>query len=180
MRKTFLTLDYIHWSLIGAVLLIGLSFFGKTKTWTKQIEQLTAEKTTLSDSLAIQKTENASLRKEIRQSEVTEPVVVKVNGIEQVVMVTRKTSESVEIAMRQATEQVAQLKNQVSTLEVSLKSKESLVVKAAPFWNVVAGWAPIGQGYYLGGGVNLGPLSVSVINPVAWALEPQLLAAIRF
>ena len=172
-----MNLDWKHWVIIGVVVVLIATLGGLKIESIKEKEELTKQITTLSDSLAIQKTMNETLKKSSKKGKTMTPVQMP-NG--QIAYITTETSETVEEAMRQATEQVAQLKSQVTTLEVALKTKESLVIKTAPFWNIVAGWEPMGQAYYAGGGINLGPISVSVDNPVALDLRPRLSAMIRF
>ena len=131
----------------------------------------------MSDTLAVQKAETESLRKESETTETMEPVML-AGGV--VAYVTHKSSRTIETAMKQATEQVAQYKQQVVDLQMKLASKETEIVKSAPFWNVVVGWEPMGQAYYAGGRINIGPLSVSLDNPVALELRPRLSGMIRF
>ena len=133
------------------------------------------EKKVLSDTLAVQKSVNESMKKESEATETIEPVMI--GG--QVAYVTKRTSRTIETAMKQATEQIAQYKQQVSELQMKLTSKETEVVKSAPRWNLVIGWEPLGETYYLGGGMNFGPLSISLDNPVAMELRPRLTAQMR-
>lgn len=172
-----MNLDKKHYLMLALVLGLLATLGSIRVSYRKQIEQLTTEKKTLSDSLAIQRTENSAMTKDAETAEEVRPIQMP-NG--QIAYITTRTSKTVETVMRQATEQMAQLRTQVSELQVKLSSKTDVVVKAAPFWNVVAAWEPIGQAYYAGGGINLGPISVTVENPVALELRPRLAAMILF
>jgi len=186
-----MNLDWKHYT-VAVLLLAALAAWGsRERTWTKQVDQLTKEKTTLTENLAKQKTENESLRRETDATEVTEPMIVKVNGKDQVVMVTRKTSRTVEVAMRQATEQIAQFKQQVSELQMKLSTKETETVKPSPKWAVSLGWDPLAdtetQRWRAGLGLNLGPLTaLATAAPAGWIgggltdTRPQLEVVLRF
>jgi type II secretory pathway pseudopilin PulG len=164
--------------IVGALLLAILAAWGsRERKWQKEVEQLTSQKQVISDQLAIQKTENSSLRKESETQETIEPVLV--GG--QVAYVTKRTSRTIETAMKQATEQIARLNSQITDLQVKLSSKESETVKSAPFWNVTGGWHAISGSYTVGAGVNLGPISLTLENPVLpLALEPGVRVMLRF
>ena len=162
---------------LGVLLLLAMIGWGsRERSWSKQVEQVSNEKKLLSDTLAVQKSINETMKKESEATETIEPVLV--GG--QVAYVTKRTSRTIETAMKQATEQIAQYKQQVSELQMKLTSKESETVKSAPLWNLVAGWEPIQQGYYAGGGMNVGPLSLTLDNPVALEFRPRLSAMVRF
>lgn len=173
-------LNWKHYSIAALILAVLAAWGSRERSWSKQVDEMKNEKIKLTESLAIQRTQNEQLRKDTETSEVTEPMVVKVNGKDQVVMVTRKTSKTVETAIKQATEQVAILKDQITDLQVKLSSKEKEVIKSSPLWNIAAGWEPLAGGYYLGAGMNLGPISMIVDNPVSMELKPKLTAMIRF
>jgi hypothetical protein len=176
-----MNLDNKHYVMI-VLLLAALASLASIKvTYSKQVEQLTNEKKTLSDSLAIQRTETESLKKESESLETIEPVVLS-NG--QTAYVTRRTSKSIEQSAKQSTEQIAKLTQQITDLTVKLSQKTEVTVKPAPFWNVVASssvidYADVSQ-WQTGGGINIGALSLSLTNPLSLTLQPRLQAAIRF
>ena len=176
-----MNLDNKHYVMI-ALLLTALASLASIKvTYSKKVEQLTNEKKTLSDSLAIQRSETESLKKESETSEIIEPVVLP-NG--QTAYVTRRTSKTIEQSMRQSTEQIAKLTQQITDLTVKLQSKTDVTVKPAPFWNVVASssvldYSNVSQ-MQLGGGINIGALSLALTNPLSLTLQPRLQAGLRF
>jgi hypothetical protein len=92
-----------------------------------------------------------------------------------------KTKESIVTSLK--TENLT-----LTTENTSLRQKVSLyektVVKSAPMWNAlvsvpVLAYADVTQ-YQIGGGMNLGPISLSVVNPLALKFDPRLQGMIRF
>lgn len=175
-----------NWALyvVLVLLLAALAAWGsRERSWSKQVETWSTERTTLNSTIASQKQTNEQLQKDSESTETIEPVMV--GG--QVAYVTHRTSKTVERAMRQVNEQMASLTQQNKELMMKLSSKETETVKSAPVWNIVAGYQPataywggtLPDFYYVGGGMNLGPLSLTLDNPVAFELRPRLTAMIR-
>lgn len=176
-----MNLDWKHYTIL-ALLLAALASIASMKiTYSKQVEQLTNEKKTVSDSLAIQKSQTESLRKESETEETIEPVLLS-NGT--TAYVTKRTSKSIEQSIKQSSEQIAKLNQQITDLQVKLTSKTDVTIKPAPFWNVVASssvieYADVKQ-WQAGGGINIGALSLALTNPLDLRFEPRLQASLRF
>lgn len=177
-------LDWKHYSLIALALAVLAAWGSREHTWTKTTEQYQTEQTRLTKSLAQLRTENESLQRSTEEVETTEPMVIKVNGKDQVVMVTRKTSKTIETAMRTATEQLNSLTTQVTDLKVKLSLKETEVTKSAPRWYAGLDWQPLqGQGpsaFSPQLGINIGTLTIYAAHPLALEFAPHVGVGLRF
>jgi hypothetical protein len=121
-----------------------------------------------------------ALKSSHHSTETIEPILLP-NG--QIAYVTRRTSQTLEeslTTMRQNYEQkIQQTQAKVTELEERIKQSETETIKSAPMWNAVVE-ADLNQSYAAGAGVNLGPLSVSVINPLALEFRPRAALMLRF
>ena len=175
-----MNLDWKHWAAIVMLLAVLATWGSRERTWTKQLEQVTAEKKTLSDTLAIQRAQNEQLRKDTETVESIEPVLL-ANGT--TAYATHRTSKTIETAMRQSTEQIAQFKQQISDLQVKLTTKETGSVKSAPKFMAGIDWKPMSPGanaFMPKLGMNIGALTIYAGHPIQLALEPHVGLDLRF
>lgn len=163
---------------LGVLLLAVLAAWGsRERTWSKQVDSLTIEIKTVTSESETLRSQVTQLRKDSETAETIEPVLLP-NG--QVAYITHRTSKTVEMAMSQSNEQIKDLTKQIDDLKAKSTTKETETVKSAPMWNVVVGWEPTTATYYAGAGVNLGPLSLDLDNPLSLQLRPRLTGMIRF
>lgn len=167
----------------------------REKYWSKTILDVKTENSKLTIELASQKSQTESLQKDSETTEVMEPVVVKVkvDGVEQekIVYVTRKSSKTVETAMRSLTEQIAQTTTENKQLKMEMSSKEVSIVKSAPRWYLGVDWNPfrVGLGAFAPElGMNVGPFLAKAGHPFElkfdeqgrWIPEPHVGIGLRF
>ncbi len=163
---------------LAVLALAALASWGaREHTWSKRVETLTAQYKTVDAQSEAYRAQSEALQKESDTAEDVVPVQLP-NGT--VAYATHRTSRTVETALRQASETIASLTKQVEELKTHTVVKEVETVRSAPRWNAVVGWEPLQATYYAGAGVNFGPLSLDVDNPVSLNLRPRLTGMIRF
>lgn len=186
-----MNLDKKHYIMAAIIIVLIGAGLGREKYWSKTTIEIRAENVKLTTTLATQKAETEDLRKDSETAEVMEPVVVKVDGKEQIAYVTRKTSKTIETAMRKATEQIAQVTTENRELKVKLESKEVSITKSAPRWYGGVDWQPfkIGMAAWTPElGTNIGPFLAKVGHPIElkfdeqghWIPEPHVGLGLRF
>jgi len=181
-----MNLDKKTYALVIAVIGMLTTWGAREKNWSKRTEEslrmistLESDKKTLLD----QKTElESQIKSDSETSEEVVPVQMP-NG--SIAYITRKTSKTVQEAISKATSesrtQIAELTHQISELTTTKSSDEKLQIKSAPRWNVVADVDLLtATSWSAGAGMNLGSLSLSVLNPVALTFAPRAMLAIRF
>lgn len=167
-------LDWKHYTLIALALAALTAWGSRERSWSKTTEQYQTEQTRMTKSLAQLRTENESLQRSIE--EVVEIVPVQMpNG--QIAYTTRKTSKTVETAMRSATEQLNSLTTQVTDLKVKLSLKETETIKSAPRWYVGVDWQPL-KGTALAAfmpeaGINIGTLTIKAGHPLELKFDAE-------
>ena len=184
-----MNLDRYHYIMLACIGFL-IAFAGnKDRINIKQSETWLSEKKVLEEKVLTVSAENKTLDTKLQKSVATRkkitPIVLP-NG--QIAYITEETSDTVEEAISsmksnyQST--IDRLTKENSDLASHTIKKETDIVKSAPFWNAVLavpvlGYADITQ-YQAGGGINLGPLSVSLTNPLTLSVQPRIQGLIRF
>lgn len=166
-----------RWPLLLVLLACLAAWGSRERTWTQHIETLTTENKNLTTSLSRVKMERDEFKRSSETAEDVEPVLLP-DGT--VAYATHRTSRTVETAMHESQDQIEKLTKELSELKSKSVSTTTETVKSAPMWNAVVGWDPLNAAYYAGAGVNLGPLSLDLDNPVALDFRPRLTGMIRF
>lgn len=170
-------IDKYKWYGLAALLLSVLATWGaREHSLRTEIKSLTTQTETLRTQAETLRQENSQLRREVDTTETIEPVML--GG--QVVYLTKRTSRTVESMMRQATEQIALLSTANKDMAKRLSERVTEISKPGPKWNLTGGYSPMRGVWSLGGGMNIGTLAISLCNPIALEIQPEVRALVMF
>lgn len=186
-------LEKKHYIMAALVLGVLATWGSRERSWSKQVEALTLSESraTAVATTATAKVQSLELQlhtevaKAYERGRRTSKETLPNGTVRETTEDFERSSElaKAELAIKQLDSyksELATAQTAVTSLSHRVNELEVEVVKSAPMWNVVAGWEVLGGGYYAGGGMNLGALSVSVENPVSLVLEPRLTGMLRF
>ncbi len=171
---------------LALVLLAALAVLGSREhIHIQERESWTIEKKDLTEKMTKDEAEKTVLQAQLLRAINTQTKSTPVQlPSGQIAYMTEETSSTVEDEITQLQTdyeaKITDLKTQLDTVNAHAKDKTTDITKAAPAWNVLAGWEPVSQAYYLGGGMNAGPVSIFADNPVALEFKPRLNMMLRF
>jgi hypothetical protein len=170
-----------RWIFVGIAVAILLMWGSREHTHIKQEETLSLS-VTVAQTQAKELSEKFEKANKERELAMTEIETHNADGSwTRTKTLLDKTRESIETTLK--TENTT-LTNENVTLKQKVSLFEQDVTKSAPRWNVLVSvpamsYADITR-YEFGGGMNLGPISLSVVNPLALKFDPRLQGMIRF
>ncbi len=163
-------MNWKTYTLAGLVLAVLALTGSREHFHSIEIKKLTSERDELVKQEQIARAQSESLQKQLKIKRTSKPVLIG----NQVAYETTEEIDQAETQLKQASEQISTLTSEKKELQIQLASKELIISKPAPKWNVMASWEPTTGTFYAGAGINVGPLSITVDNPFALEFKPRL------